>query len=93
MDAKRAYDLGVVNRVVPETELMDEAVKWAKLLMKIPPLYIKSVKYGLYTQIERKLVSDEREYIDYILPQETSQDRLEAVAAFREKRAPKFTGK
>ena len=54
---------------------------------------IKSVKHGLYRQIDRKVNSDEREYIEYILPQEISQDRLEAIKAFREKRSPKFMGK
>jgi len=72
---------------------MQEAEAWAKLLLEIPPLYIKSVKHGLYTQIERKTVSDEREYIEYVLPQELSQDRGEAISAFKEKRAPRFTGR
>ena len=93
VDAQRAYEFGFVNKVVPEAELMDEAIRWAELLKQIPPLYIKSVKHGLYTQIERKTVSDEREYIDYILPQETSWDKQEAINAFKEKREPRFTGK
>jgi len=93
MDAHRAYNFGVVNNVVPEEQLMEEAEKWARLLMEIPPLYIKSVKHGLYRQIDRKTNSDEREYIEYILPQEQSQDRLEAINAFQEKRSPRFTGK
>lgn len=93
VDAQRAYELGIINQVVPESDLMDEAVRWAELLKGIPPLYIKSVKYGLYTQIERKVVRDEREYIRFILPQEESQDKQEALRAFLEKREPHFTGK
>jgi len=93
VDARRAYEAGIVNKVVPESELMDEAVRWAELLKGIPPLYIKSVKYGLYTGIERKTTRDEREYIDFILPQEVSQDKQEAMRAFLEKREPHFTGK
>ncbi|MFC1886011.1 enoyl-CoA hydratase/isomerase family protein [Thermodesulfobacteriota bacterium] len=93
MNAKRAYEVGLVNQVVLDAELMDEAVKWAELLMEIPPLFIKSVKHGYYTQTERKSTMDEREYIDYILPQEVSRDKQEAINAFMEKRAPRFTGK
>jgi enoyl-CoA hydratase/carnithine racemase len=93
IDAQRAYHFGIVNEVVAEDRLMQEAEAWAKLLLEIPPLYIKSVKHGLYTQIERKTVSDEREYIEYVLPQERSQDRVEAVDAFKQKRSPRFKGK
>ena len=51
MDAERAYHLGVVNKVVPEDQLLAEARRWAELLMEIPPLYIRSVKHGLYRGI------------------------------------------
>lgn len=92
LNAQRAYDLGIVNGVVPDAELMDEAVRWAKLLQQIPPLYIKSIKRGYYAGTERKLTIDEREYIEYTLPQEQSRDRQEAIRAFIEKREPRFTG-
>jgi len=92
IDAERAYHFGIVNEVVASDQLLARAQEWAALLMEIPPLYIKSVKHGLYRQYERKAVSDEREYIDYVLPQEVSEDRQEAIAAFKEKRRPRFTG-
>jgi enoyl-CoA hydratase/carnithine racemase len=93
MNAQRAYDLGLVNKVVPDAELMDEAVRWAKLLMGVPPLYVKSVKYGFYTGTERGSRKTEREYVNFVLPQELSQDRQEAIDAFIEKREPRFKGK
>ena len=93
IDAQRAYEVGMVNKVVPASEVMDEAIKWAEMLKGIPPRYIKSVKYGYYTQIERKTLRDEREYINYILPQEISDDRQEAINSFLEKREPDFKGK
>jgi enoyl-CoA hydratase/carnithine racemase len=72
---------------------MDEAVRFAELLKRVPPLFIKSVKYGYYTQTERKVTRDEVEYINYILPQEISEDKQEAIRAFAEKRDPVFKGK
>ncbi len=93
MDAKRAYEVGLVNQIVPESQLMDEAVRFAELLKRVPPLFIKSVKYGYYTQTERKVTRDEIEYINYILPQEISEDKQEAIRAFAEKRDPVFKGK
>ncbi len=93
MNAQRAYEVGLVNRVVPDSELMDEAVRWAEMLKGVPPLYIKSVKYGYYTGTERASRKTEREYVDFILPQEESQDKQEAIKAFIEKREPHFEGK
>jgi enoyl-CoA hydratase/carnithine racemase len=93
MSAQRAYEVGLVNKVVPDSELMDEAVRWAEMLKGVPPLYIKSVKYGYYTRTERASRKTEREYVDFILPQELSQDKQEAIRAFIEKREPHFEGK
>jgi enoyl-CoA hydratase/carnithine racemase len=93
MSAQRAYEVGLVNKVVPDAELMDEAVRWAEMLKGVPPLYIKSVKYGYYTGTERSARKTEREYVDFVLPQEISQDKQEAIRAFIEKREPHFEGK
>lgn len=93
IDARRAYEVGLVNAVVPDERLADEALRWAEMLKGVPPLFIKSVKYGYYTGTERAVRKAEREYVDLIFPQETSQDRQEAIDAFKEKREPRFRGK
>ena len=93
MDAQRAYEVGLVNKVVADEQLMDEAVRWAELLKKIPPLYIKSVKYGHYKTTDNKVRVDEREYILFTHPQEVSRDRQEGLQSFLHRREPKFTGR
>jgi enoyl-CoA hydratase/carnithine racemase len=93
MDAHRAYEVGLVNKVVADEQLMDEAVRWAELLKKIPPLYIKSVKYGHYKTTDNKVRVDEREYILFTHPQEVSRDRQEGLQSFLQRREPKFTGR
>jgi len=93
MSAQRAMGFGLVNDVVPDADLMNESEKWAELLKKVPPLFVRSVKYGYYTQTERSVRKVEREYVDYVLPQELSENRQEAADAFIEKREPRFKGK
>ena len=93
MNAQRAMGFGLVNDVVADEDLMNEAENWAEMLKKVPPLYVRSVKYGYYTQTERSVRHVEREYVDSVLPQELSEDRQEAINSFIEKREPRFKGK
>jgi len=93
MEAQRAYQLGLVNAVVPDDQLEAEAVKWAELFKRIPPLYIKSVKAGHYKSAYSTSRLHELEYIEYVWPQMISEDRAEARAAFQERREPKFKGR
>jgi enoyl-CoA hydratase/carnithine racemase len=93
LDARRAHELGMVNRVVPDADLMNEAIRWAEKLKRIPPMYIKAVKYGHYKAMESKTVRDEREYLNFIWPQEVSEDIREGRHAFKVKREPRFTGR
>ena len=93
VDAEEALRIGLVNRVFDDDKLADETQAFAKKLARGAPLAVKLVKRILY----RGLETDLRGALDLVASNmpvvRMSEDHQEAVAAFREKREPKFSGK
>ncbi|MFC1825364.1 enoyl-CoA hydratase/isomerase family protein [Thermodesulfobacteriota bacterium] len=93
IDAKEAYRLGLVNKVVPVDRLMEEANALAKKLINNPPLSIKFAKRAVNVGMQLDLTSA----IDYesqcVAVLTTSEDQIEGARAFVEKRKPVFKGR
>ena len=93
LDSKRAAEMGMINRVVPAADLLEEAGKLAQQLAKGPT--------GSYGRIKRMMNAtfgnDLRAQLDLEagcqLESGKAYDFKEGVAAFFEKRSPGFTGK
>jgi enoyl-CoA hydratase/carnithine racemase len=93
MTSARAYELGLVNAVVPFASLDEEVTAWVKDILACAPLAIASIKQcamaGLQHSLPKALVS---QYPLEVL-RRSSQDSLEGPRAFAEKRAPVWTGR
>lgn len=91
--AADAHALGIVNRVVPDAELDGLVATWAHTLAAGPPLALSMTKKLLNASLTSTLEEAlEGEAVAQALNFET-EDVVEAMAAFVEKRAPVFKGR
>jgi len=98
MSAQRAYEVGLVNKVVADrAELMAEAVRMADIIKKHAPLSLRAIKYGLYkireTETQKAMREARYEFDAYVKPQVVSEDFREGIKALFDLREPEFKGK
>jgi enoyl-CoA hydratase/carnithine racemase len=92
VDARRAREMGLVHRVVPDDSLLAAADKWAATIAGNAPLSVRAMK-----QMIARVISDAFEVGHSDLDEvgnkvRTSQDAREGVRAFLEKRRPVWRG-
>ncbi len=93
IDAQEAYRIGLVNRVVPQVELMPYVKELAMKLATKPPLALKLAKNAVHTGLNMSL-NDGIEYENKLFAIVCgSEDKQEGVRAFLEKRRPDFKGR
>jgi enoyl-CoA hydratase/3-hydroxyacyl-CoA dehydrogenase len=90
ISAHAAYELGLAHRVVPDHELLDTAIRWARKLACQAPLAVEQIKRvsaagELDAGIEAEKAAFERVF--------GSDDAREGVGAFLSKRSPRFRGR
>lgn len=93
VDADEAYRLGLLDRLFPHDQLMEEAMKLAKEMAFWPPLALRSAKRVLQHNSEVHLEEALRyEVAGLVYARRAPKDVLESSLSFTEKRPPKFTG-
>ena len=91
--AQRAYEIGLVNRVFPAEQLMEETQKFAQKLVSMPAFAVKMAKYAINYGYDLALDNARNLEIQCCSQCYSTQDIKEGVAAFLEKRKPSFIGK
>ena len=93
MTAQRAYEVGLVNRVVPKGQAMTVAMEIAAKIAGNAPLVVQAMKSIALSTLPVSSTAQhypQRVMLDRIA---NSEDIKEGVASFKEKRPPKFTGR
>jgi enoyl-CoA hydratase/carnithine racemase len=92
VDAEEALEMGLVNQICENNGLLDECRKMAAMICETGPVAIEQAKYainyGVETDIQTGLAIESNAYWVCI----PTDDRLEGLAAFREKRKPVYKG-
>jgi 2-(1,2-epoxy-1,2-dihydrophenyl)acetyl-CoA isomerase len=93
IDAAKAEAYGLVNRVVDDDTLQAETMALARRFADGPRIALAAIKQNLAAaETEPLAAMVEREAFNHARTGDT-EDHREAVAAFREKRKPQFTGR
>lgn len=93
IDANEALKIGLVNKTCEQKDLIEECKKMAAMICETGPIAIEQAKYainyGMETDMHTGLAIESNAYWVCI----PTEDRLEGLAAFKEKRNPVYKGK
>ncbi len=92
LDAERARDFGLVNRVVPAGEAVTEAERMARQIAAKSPLTVALGKAAFYRQLEAPLAEAYAQTAEVMVRNMLANDASEGISAFIDRRAPVWTG-
>src|SRR6201747_3262364 len=93
VDAARCEAIGLVNRVVPDAKLQDQAFALAKSMAEGPAIALRYMKDNLDEALSFDFATARDHEAERLVRLTTTADHREAVQAFIDKRKPTFTGK
>ncbi len=90
ISAAEAYNIGLINKVVPQAELMNEVERWIATLLERGPLAVRAAKQamlqGLNMPLEEGMQLEQRLMAGLL----KTEDAREGPLAFAQKRKPEF---
>jgi enoyl-CoA hydratase/carnithine racemase len=93
VNAEEAHWLGLVNQVAPKKEWLEKAVELAEVVARRPPIAVRLGKQAVLAADETALdagLAQERRLYELAM---ATEDRVEGMIAFLEKRRPEFRGR
>jgi enoyl-CoA hydratase len=93
MDAEEAERAGLVSRIVPAADLLDEALKVAAAIAQLSPIAVLAAKEAVDRAFESTLAEGLRFERRLFHAAFATADQKEGMAAFTEKRPPNFHGR
>ena len=93
IDARRAFEIGFVNRVVPRAELIAAALAMADEIVECAPLSVIAVRQVVRHTLNMGLDAALEVGKQVCAPLAVSEDAREGATAFKEKRKPRWKGR
>ena len=92
IDAKTALEIGLVNRVFPDSEVMDRAKEFAHKLTTRAPLALQYLKASIHAGLNTDINTGLEQELEKVAILFSTRDQKEGMNAFMEKRKPQFVG-
>ncbi|MED3623061.1 enoyl-CoA hydratase [Bacillus thermocopriae] len=93
LTANEALSYGLLTKIVEQDQLLDECLAFCSIMLKNGPVALQQAKFavknGMNVDLNTGLLIERKAY-EVTLP---TEDRMEALQAFAEKREPVFKGK
>jgi enoyl-CoA hydratase/carnithine racemase len=90
ISASEAFEYGLVNSVLPDHELFDAALVWARKLSRQAPVALERIKRVSHAgDLDAGIEAEKQAFMEAF----TSEDAREGISAFLAKRTPEFKGK